>query len=166
MKWNKSLQEWKWAEHTLSYQWWSEVVELVKTHWLAGDFLTDFSAFAPDLYKPNRITYTKPIIMLIDELSGSGGDAFPGLMQGYGRAKLLGTTTSGLGGHVVPMPDLTFSRMTIRMTKSLFYRPDGTPIENNGAEPDIDYAITVDDVKYGYRPYREFYTQKIIEEIE
>ncbi len=164
--WSSNLKESEYAKHTLSYQWWENVVELVKKHWLAGDFLTDFSAFAPDLYKPNRITYTKPIIVLIDELSGSGGDAFPGLIQGYGRAKLLGTTTSGLGGHVVPMPALTFSRMTISMTKSLFYRPDGTPIENNGAVPDIDYVMTVDDVKYGYRAYREFYTQKILEEIQ
>ncbi len=164
--WSEELENSKAYESTIWYKHWTAVVELVKTHWLMGDYLTDFSSFSNATYQPNSVRYTKPIIVLIDELSGSGGDAFPSLIQGYGRAKLLGTTTSGLGGHVVPLPPLTFSRMQIRITKSMFYRPDGVPVENNGAVPDIPYSITEDDIRYGFRPYREFYTEKILEEVE
>ena len=104
--------------------------------------------------------------MLVDEMSGSGGDAFPSLLQGYGRAKLLGTRTMGAGGHVEVQPALYFSQLGTRMTKSLFYRPDGVPVENNGAVPDIAYAITRDDFMYGYRDYQRFYLAKILELVD
>ena len=100
--------------------------------------------------------------MLIDEMSGSGGDAFPAMLQGNGRAVLLGTRTMGAGGHVVEMPPLNHSGISPRMTKSLFYRPDGVAVENNGAVPDISYTITRDDFVYEYRGYQKFYTEKLL----
>jgi C-terminal processing protease CtpA/Prc len=116
-----------------------------------------------DLIQPNAVHYTKPIVMLIDEMSGSGGDAFPSLMKGYGRAKLVGTRTMGLGGHVVAQPALFYSQITPEMTKSLFYRPDGVAVENNGAVPDYPYTITRNDFMYKYVDYRNFYTDKIMQ---
>ncbi len=95
--------------------------------------------------------------MLIDEMSGSGGDAFPSLMKGYGRATLVGTRTMGLGGHVEEQPNLTYSQLSWRTTKSLFYRPDGVAVENNGAVPDYPYTITREDFMYEYADYQKFY---------
>jgi Peptidase family S41/PDZ domain len=140
----------------------SKVCDLIKTSWLKGDFMTPKTAIdgAP-LVMPNDVRYTKPMVMLIDEMSGSGGDAFPSLMQGYGRAKLIGTRTMGLGGHVVAQAALNYSQITPEMTKSLFYRPDGVAIENNGSVPDYPYAITRDDFMYGYQGYRAFYESKL-----
>ncbi len=142
------------------------LVDLTRTAWNRGDFLTEKSTFHPGekLY-PSPYRYTKPVIVLIDELSGSGGDAFPAMMQGLGRAKLVGTRTSGLGGHVNAQAPLNYSGIAYRMTRSLFFHPNGTPIENNGATPDFPYAITRDDFVNGYRAYREFYTQKLLEQI-
>jgi C-terminal processing protease CtpA/Prc len=141
------------------------VLDLIKDTWLnTNNFLTIKTPIAGNttLY-PNPISYTKPIIVLIDEMSGSGGDAFPSMMQGLGRAKLLGTRTMGAGGHVINLPPLTNSMLTVRMTKSLFYRPDEVAVENNGAHPDIEYSPTINDFKYGYLEYQKFFTDKILE---
>lgn len=143
-----------------------KVGELIRTHWIKGDFMTPrTSMFGAELLEPSPVQYTKPVVMLIDEISGSGGDAFPALLQGYGRATLLGTRTSGLGGHVAEQPPLYYSRMVVHMTKSLFYRPDGVEIENNGAVPDVPYAITRDDFMYGYKGYQRFYLKTLLERI-
>lgn len=139
------------------------VVNLLKDYWQRGERMTSFTTLNGDSWLPaNLIHYTKPVIMLIDEMSGSGGDAFPSLMQGYGRAKLLGTRTMGAGGHVVRNPALNYSQITVTMTRSMFFRPDGVPVENNGAIPDYPYEITYDDFMSGYKGYREFYTTKLL----
>lgn len=150
-------------DHTMEKEGVKRTMELLKTTWLAGEFMTPKTALngLPTI-APHGTRYTKPIVMLIDEMSGSGGDAFPALLQGNGRATLLGTRTMGAGGHVEDQEPLHFSQLQTRMTKSLFFRPDGVPVENNGAEPNIPYAITWEDFTYGYQAYREFYTAELL----
>lgn len=144
-----------------------KVMDLIQAAWTAGQRLTEKTDIdGMDSIYPNRIQYTKPIVMLIDELAGSGGDAFPSLMGGLKRAKLLGTRTWGLGGHVQDFPALNYSGFNYRMTKSLFYRPDGVAVENNGAVPDVGYQITRDDFMYGYKNYQKFYLKTLLEEIQ
>ncbi len=114
------------------------------------------------LLQPNPIRYTKPVLMLIDELSGSGGDAFPAMMQGLGRAKLMGTRTMGAGGHVLELSALNFSANELRITKSLFYHPNGTPVENNGVTPDFAYPITRSDFLNEYQDYQKAAVEKLL----
>jgi C-terminal processing protease CtpA/Prc len=113
-----------------------------------------------------RNIYTKPVIILIDYFAASGGDMFPALLQGLGRAKLLGTATAGLGGSVVGMTPLFYSQIRTDMTQSLFYRPDGVAVENNGVDPDIPYEITVNDFVNGYRDYQKFYTDELLKLVQ
>ena len=167
------LLEWKsWmdpsAKHTIDYVLMQKVSDAIKAAWENNQRMTDLTSFnALTAIKPNaRVQYTKPIVMLIDENSGSGGDAFPSMLKGYGRAKLVGTRTMGLGGHVTEQPALANSGMTYRMTRSLFYRPDGVAVENNGAIPDYPYEITADDFVNGYQGYRAFYTQKLLDAVK
>ncbi len=152
---------------TIAYQQFSSVIELIKKAWTGGDFMTPKTSLSGEttLY-PNVLAYTKPILMTIDEMSGSGGDAFPAMMKGFGRAKLLGTRTSGLGGHVNEIPALNFTGLTVDMTMSLFYRPDGVPVENNGAVPDISYFITKEDFLNEYQDYQKFYIKSLLEMID
>lgn len=141
---------------------WKHFLTEVKQAWLAGEYLTPKISLQK-IY-PNAITrYTKPIVVLTDELSGSGGDAFPALMQGYKRAKIIGTRTSGLGGSVASIPSLPFSQIQIKLTQSLFYHPNGKEIENNGVTPDIPYTISTKDFLDGYLNYRRFYTNWVLE---
>lgn len=150
--------------HTLEHQFLQKTLDTLYASWKAGSFMTDKVPLAGEEFiHPHSVRYTKPIVMLIDEMSGSGGDAFPALLQGAGRAKLLGTRTMGAGGHVQEQPPLAFSRVNFRMTKSLFFRPDGVPVENNGTLPDIPYEITRDDFMYGYKGYQAFYLSKLLE---
>lgn len=149
-------------KHTVSYVNGKKVTDLIKKSWLDELFMTPKTSLSGvTLYNPNKFNYTKPILMLIDFMSGSGGDAFPATLQGFGRAKLFGTPTMGLGGHVENLPALNYSGMKLRMTKSLFYRPDGTPIENNGAVPDYPYTITRNDFLFDYKGYQEAYLQTL-----
>lgn len=150
------------------YSEYSNVINLVKDSWLNGKtYLTPKTSLSGEkLRNPNKIHYTKPIIVLIDELSASGGDAFPALIQGYGRAKLLGVRTMGAGGHVADEASLNYSQIKITMTKSLFYRPDGVAIENNGASPDIPYSTNLSDFKNGYVNFQKFYTGELLKMIK
>lgn len=153
------------SDNTIDREGFAEVIDLIKTDWLKGEYLTtkQLSFRGSGLVYPNYIHYTKPIVMLIDEMSGSGGDAFPSMMKGFGRAKLLGTRTIGAGGHVVATPALNYSGITVEMTRSLFYRPDGVEVENNGAVPDFPYTPTREDFMYEYRNYQKFYLEKLAE---
>jgi len=153
---------------SLPYKYFKSVTDLMRASWERGEAMTPKTSFFGDqLHAPNASTrYTKPIVMLIDELSGSGGDAFPSIMQGLGRAKLLGTRTMGAGGHVVAPAPLYHSAVGMRITKSLFYRPDGVAVENNGAVPDFDYAPTRNDFMNGYADYQRFYLEKLLQQLQ
>jgi len=150
---------------TLAWRGWNEVVQLVRKSWEAGEWLTTKTTFQGSLpVYPQNVRYTKPVVMLIDEMSGSGGDAFPAMLQGYGRAKLIGTRTVGAGGHVQEVDfSSSHSVFNVRMTKSLFYRPDGVAVENNGAVPDFGYRPTRSDFVGGYTDYQKFYLEKLFQ---
>ncbi len=102
--------------------------------------------------------YSKPILLLINELDFSGGDAFPAIMKDNGRATLFGAKTNGAGGNVGQYGPLANSFFKFNLTESLMVRPNGTYIENQGVKPDIAYAITEDDFMNGYRGYVKAFT--------
>ena len=157
------IRDWKeqTPEKTLDFEHLENLLTLVKTSWAKGQYLTTKTGLTRSKIYPAAIRYTKPVVITIDEMSGSGGDAFPSMMKGYGLATLVGKTTAGLGGHVNEMPDLNNSAMKIYMTMSLFYRPDGVAVENNGAVPDVEYTLTRDDFLYGYKNYQKFYLKTL-----
>lgn len=103
-----------------------------------------------------EVHYTKPILLLINELDFSCGDFFPSILQDNKRATLLGARTGGAGGRVlkVEYPNI-FGLNTFSYTGSIAYREDNTPIENLGVVPDIEYSLTVEDLKDNYTPYKE-----------
>jgi C-terminal processing protease CtpA/Prc len=154
-------------DNTLGSDATEQVLKAVKTAWLAGNPMTDKISFhGEQMLFPNGVHYTKPIVVLADEMSGSGGDAFPAMLQGMGRAKIVGTRTMGAGGHVVEAAPLSYSNNTVRVTKSLFFHPNGKPIENNGVTPDFQYTPTVNDFMHGYACYRQFYTQRLLDLVD
>ncbi|MBT4790118.1 MAG: hypothetical protein HON90_00980 [Halobacteriovoraceae bacterium] len=108
-----------------------------------------------DLIEPETNHYTKPIVITINEMSGSGGDVFPALLKSYGRATLAGMKTMGAGGHLWNDPHLELknSKISVHLTRSLIYRPHGATIENNGANPDIFLSESKIDLKNGYSNY-------------
>jgi C-terminal processing protease CtpA/Prc len=104
------------------------------------------------------VSYTKPVLMLINEFDFSGGDAFPALLKDNGRVTLFGTQTSGAGGNVREYGPLANSFFKLALTESLMIRPNGQYMENRGIQPDIEYAVTEDDFMNGYRNYVRAFT--------
>ncbi|MBN4067430.1 protease-like activity factor CPAF [Simkania negevensis] len=99
--------------------------------------------------------YTRPILMLINELDFSCGDFVPAILQDNSRVTLMGTRTGGAGGYVEAMsyPNL-FGTKQVRLTASIAERitPEGTQtIENLGVTPDIPYTLTETDLQENFR---------------
>jgi hypothetical protein len=109
---------------------------------------------------PGGAVWKKPVLVLIDELCGSGGDSFPMLMKANGLGKLFGNRTAGLGGSVEKVMDLPFTRSSLWVTRGLFttFKPNGQYsdsdyVENNGVTPDVSYTHTVKDFREGFETY-------------
>ena len=116
--------------------------------------------------------YTKPLMVLTDEFSASGGDMLPAILQSNNRGPVFGWRTMGAGGSVVGFSGPAFTESFFRITVSLMNRghvvntPDFPPapyIENIGVRPDIpvDY-MTRDNLMTGGVPF----VQAVIQAIE
>ncbi len=149
------------GENLLLRQYYKGVYSLVDAANEAGEFLgPQISLSGPTTTLVENTAWSKPILLLIDELCGSGGDAFPMVIKGNKAATLFGHRTSGLGGNVEELPALPNSHAVFRMTRSFFYlaSPDGkledkAIIENNGVTPDIERTYGYEDFKDQFSNY-------------
>jgi C-terminal processing protease CtpA/Prc len=124
---------------------------------------------------PHPSAYTKPIVLLVDELSASGGDMFAAILQDNHRALLFGNRTMGAGGNVVSYQSGSYSEVGFTVTQSLMHRnqlvdaapyPLSSYVENVGVRPDVveDY-MTRANLLTGGRPFVEAFTRAIVEHI-
>lgn len=122
----------------------------------AGKRLTDIFPFLGiDKIAPHPTErYTKPILLLINELDFSCGDFFPAILQDNGRATVFGVRTAGAGGAVkaTQFPN-QFGIAGLAYTWTIALRTSGKPIENLGVTPDIGYQTTEEDLKSGFAGY-------------
>jgi hypothetical protein len=72
--------------------------------------------------QPVAGAYTKPILMLTDEFSASGGDMLPAIFQSNHRGPVFGWRTMGAGGSVVGFSGPAFTESFFRITVSLMNR--------------------------------------------
>lgn len=155
------------AEEALQYQ---EILfikaycELILEEWNKGHTLTcPTPILGVDRINPNpQVHYSKPILMLIDEMDFSGGDFMPAIMQDNDRAVLFGTRTAGAGGYVFgfQFPN-THGIAKCYYTASIAERASLQKIENLGVTPDIEYQITLEDVQGGYQGYIDAVNQAL-----
>ncbi len=82
--------------------------------------------------------------VLIDELCASACDLFAASMQDNALGVILGRQSMGAGGNVVRMGESPHEKLALTQTASLFYRADGSFIENEGVKPDIEIQSHVD----------------------
>jgi carboxyl-terminal processing protease len=96
-----------------------------------------------------HIAYDGPLAVLVSKLSASASEIVAGALQNYGRAIIIGdSSTHGKGSvqQLIEMktatPALTFSRPTVKagaakLTIQKFYLPDGHSTQLKGVIPDI-----------------------------
>lgn len=133
-----------------------ECARFLIEQWEAGKKMTDpYYVWGVDRINPSTTAnYTKPIVLLVNELDFSGGDFFPAILQDNRRVTVVGTRTAGAGGYVRQTEFMnSFGLASINYTASIAERVDSNPIENLGVKPDVLLPFTADDVRNGYRVY-------------
>ena len=145
--------------YPVDYMFFRHMVEysrFIVDQWNQGKTLTDptFLDGVDEINPSPAAQFTKPIVLLINELDFSGGDFFPATLQDNKRATLFGTRTAGAGGFVrsVKYPN-NVGVAGFSMTGSIAVRADHQPIENLGVTAEVQYAPTAADLQNGFTDY-------------
>jgi hypothetical protein len=146
--------------YPVSYQFaqhWLEYCRFISDQWNKDKKFSDaYHFFGVDHINPNsKVHYTKPLLVLINELSFSCADFLPAILQDNFRATIMGTQTSGAGGCVLRNTFKSrFGIAGFSITGSIAQRTDNRHIENLGITPDISYELTEEDYQQGYQGYK------------
>ncbi len=138
--------------------------------WREGKTRTDpYHLGLGDYIAPSPlIQYSKPLMVITNELDFSGGDFFPAILQDNGRAKIFGTRTAGAGGYVglIDQRPNDLGLAGVSYTGSLAERIDDDFIESDGVTPDVEYELTVDDVRGGFKNYKAAIVSEFAKSLE
>ena len=79
-----------------------------------------------------------PLVVLVNENTASASEIVAGALQDNERAVVVGSTTFGKGSvqEVVPLSDAS----ALKLTTAAYLTPDGTDIDGNGIEPDVEVS--------------------------
>lgn len=122
--------------------------------------------------QPAPNAYANPVLLLVDEMTASGGDFFAAVLQDNHRGPLLGMRTMGAGGTVSVFDCTVFTESQCGITNSLMNRgvvisgteyPPSPYIENVGVRPDIvvDYMTRANLISAG-APFVQAFTDAAV----
>ena len=79
-----------------------------------------------------------PLVVLVNGNTASASEIVAGALQDNDRAIVVGSTTFGKGSvqEVIPLSDAS----ALKLTTAAYLTPDGTDINGNGIEPDVEVA--------------------------
>lgn len=86
-------------------------------------------------FSDDKESFSKPLVVLINENSASASEIFAGAMQDYKKATLVGEKSFGKGivQSIVGLGDGT----AVKYTVSKYFTPNGRSIHGIGIEPDV-----------------------------
>jgi tricorn protease len=95
-------------------------------------------------WKQPRLFWNKPVTVMCNEYSNSGGECFPWAIQTTGRGKVVGERCPGnvIGTHWDRLADGSFFGVP---TEGYFSMDDKRNLENDGVMPDVRVPLTVRD---------------------
>jgi carboxyl-terminal processing protease len=92
-----------------------------------------------------RPVYSGPVVILVNEHSGSSSELFAGGMQDSGRAKVVGSQTCGCVLGVSHPVELKGGGL-VMISKVLWFTPSGRKLEGEGVIPDQIVRPTLGDI--------------------
>ena len=104
----------------------------------------------------------RPLAMLVNEGSGSGGELMPAALQARGRGFIVGATTAGCGGATTPNGLLDGSALYITNSE-IVVGPERVVVNRVGVRPDIEVDLTPEDEEAGRDPQLETATSRLRE---
>jgi carboxyl-terminal processing protease len=105
-----------------------------------------------------KALYTGPMIVLVNKLSASASELFAAAMQDYGRALIVGgSSTFGKGtvqsitelGRPIPLLGSSSAAGALYLTVQKFYRVTGGSTQLRGVIPDVKLPSVLDNAEYG-----------------
>lgn len=103
---------------------------------VSGQGRTKGADFKYTAKKENALKETIPVVVLINENSASAAEIFAAALQDHKKALVVGSHSFGKGS-VQEMVSLGNHLGGVKLTVSLFYRPNGDPIQGRGIEPNV-----------------------------
>jgi tricorn protease len=126
----------------------------------------DPDAVPHDAYPRDRrliYGYTRPISVICNQHSFSNAEIFSHAIKTIGRGTLVGETT--FGGVISTGSRRLIDGTSVRMPFRGWYLPDGTDMENNGAEPDLRVPQTPQDEVAGRDPQLEAAVEELLSRV-
>lgn len=102
------------------------------------------------IVQPRKMTYSAPVVVLIDGSVMSSTEMLLAALVDSGRVTTVGRTTAGGSGN--PVSFNLGEGISVRFSTGDFRRLDGTPIEGVGFEPDVPVSWTLEDLRSGRDP--------------
>lgn len=99
---------------------------------------------------PDPVLQNVPTIVLVDGGSASASEILAGALRDNGAAKIVGQKTFGKGS-VQTVEELPNGGQ-LKVTVARWYTPNGININQEGIKPDIEVAITPEDITAGRDP--------------
>jgi carboxyl-terminal processing protease len=105
-----------------------------------------------------KALYNGPMIVLVDKLTASASEIFAAAMQDYGRALIVGdSSTFGKGtvqtilrlGRTMPLFGSSSAAGALDLTVQKFYRVTGRSTQLRGVIPDVKLPSITDNAEYG-----------------
>ncbi|WP_067214633.1 carboxy terminal-processing peptidase [Marinomonas gallaica] len=93
-----------------------------------------------------EVTYSGPMVVLVNRMSASASEIVAGALKDYGRAIIVGHQTFGKGTVQVLQE---MDKGQLKITQAKFYRVSGESTQHKGVMPDINFPSLLDTNQVG-----------------